>query len=765
MAAAGPVWPLAPADVALLAPLAAGPHARVHRARCRGTPVAAKVYPLAPGAPAWVPRALPPHPHLCAVLGCVPDAARGAVVVVAELCARALADVLYAPAPGTDAPPPQPPLTLCARMRTALGVARALAWLHGLAPPVVHGNLKPTNVLLRADGAPCAVADPLCHLPPPASSSNNNGPYTAPEVVRGGACTASSDAYSFGVLLWELVHRSRAVEEGSRVGAGAGSARPPLTMCPAYIAPLIARCWAEDPDARPAFAAEIVPAMEQIVLEAAIADPAARHFWVGAFGPDAPAVPWKALKHALRTSELYADLAAREQRRRRLRGRARDAACEPLFWLRCLLVNPAAGTDTVSAEAFGRLFSAFGSPTIPSSSQQERTGNGSSSGGGSSGTGQLYALGMMAGRAAGAACTGPPEDTHTVVSRLKHTLQAEWFHGDLDTETATRLLKADGREGAFLVRFSNTNPNMFTLSRLVAVAPATARHSGSSSRRRGKKTTEVSHMRIPNSPKGLFANGFYFHSMPEVIAKMAKTMRLKHPVRSYRYTATLQLWAQRKARRSTPATTHVPQPSPSPSTLAVMPPVVPASSSSSCGLSSGFSSGRSSGTASPSLFDDGATTVLGCYASDMLTPLASPGGHSAGMRGTATAMASLSPLVLHHAPPRCSGASSPSPMSSTPSSFGTAATPHSWLQRANLSQQQQQQSSRTNAELLRSHSLSSMNTQPSLAMPAGIPLMPMQPYPPPSITVSSHGTPTDTHSSTFALGTSPQPPMPFTLLL
>lgn len=45
------------------------------------------------------------------------------------------------------------------RFDVCLGLARGLAYLHeGLQPPIIHGNLKPTNILLDEDWNP-QIAD------------------------------------------------------------------------------------------------------------------------------------------------------------------------------------------------------------------------------------------------------------------------------------------------------------------------------------------------------------------------------------------------------------------------------------------------------------------------------------------------------------------------------------------------------------------------------------------------------------------------------
>ncbi|KAI3680649.1 hypothetical protein L6452_35422 [Arctium lappa] len=96
-------------------------------------------------------------------------------------------------------------LSWSSRVHVALHVARALEYLHEVCqPPVVHHNVKSTNVLfddeLNARVSDCGLAPllPLSH----ASQLQGSG-YGAPEL-ESGSYTYQSDVYSFGVIMLEL---------------------------------------------------------------------------------------------------------------------------------------------------------------------------------------------------------------------------------------------------------------------------------------------------------------------------------------------------------------------------------------------------------------------------------------------------------------------------------------------------------------------------------------------------------------------------------
>ncbi|KAE8670117.1 Protein STRUBBELIG-RECEPTOR FAMILY 1 [Hibiscus syriacus] len=98
-----------------------------------------------------------------------------------------------------------------ARIRMALGPARALEYMHeACQPPVVHRNFKSANVLLD-DDLDVRVSD--CGLAPLIASgsvSQLSGQlqsiygYGAPEF-ESGIYTSQSDVYSFGVFMLELL--------------------------------------------------------------------------------------------------------------------------------------------------------------------------------------------------------------------------------------------------------------------------------------------------------------------------------------------------------------------------------------------------------------------------------------------------------------------------------------------------------------------------------------------------------------------------------
>ncbi|MEV4136436.1 protein kinase [Dactylosporangium sp. NPDC049742] len=149
------------------------------------------------------------------------------------------------------------PLPPAAAAEVVAQVADALAYVH--AAGIVHGDVKPGNLLVPLDGGPVRLADfgVARRLDQPAGPTHATPEYVAPEVVAGGLPSPASDVYALGVVLFELIcgrspYRGGSPNDVLRRHADCVPVPPP--GMPAALWPIIEGCMELDPRMRPAAA-------------------------------------------------------------------------------------------------------------------------------------------------------------------------------------------------------------------------------------------------------------------------------------------------------------------------------------------------------------------------------------------------------------------------------------------------------------------------------------------------------------------------------
>ncbi|KAE8621770.1 hypothetical protein XENTR_v10004966 [Xenopus tropicalis] len=154
------------------------------------------------------------------------------------------------------------------------GIAAGMKYLSDMG--YVHRDLAARNILINSNLV-CKVSDfglsRILEDDPEAAYTTRGGKipirWTAPEAISYRKFTSASDAWSYGIVLWEVMSYGerpywemsnqdviKAVEEGYRL--------PPPMDCPAALYQLMLDCWQKDRNNRPKFD-EIVSILDKLI--------------------------------------------------------------------------------------------------------------------------------------------------------------------------------------------------------------------------------------------------------------------------------------------------------------------------------------------------------------------------------------------------------------------------------------------------------------------------------------------------------------------
>ncbi|CAN6853801.1 unnamed protein product [Brassica oleracea] len=148
------------------------------------------------------------------------------------------------------------------RIHMASDIARGMNYLHHCSPPIIHRDLKSSNLLVDRNWTVKVADFGLSRIKHETYLTTKTGRGTpqwmAPEVLRNEAADEKSDVYSFGVVLWELVTEKipwenlNAMQVIGAVGFMNQRLEVPKDVDPQWIS-LMESCWHSEPQCRPTF--------------------------------------------------------------------------------------------------------------------------------------------------------------------------------------------------------------------------------------------------------------------------------------------------------------------------------------------------------------------------------------------------------------------------------------------------------------------------------------------------------------------------------
>lgn len=150
-------------------------------------------------------------------------------------------------------------------------MALALSAIH--AAGVLHRDLKPGNVMLREDGTIVLIDFGLAKQLDLEAEITANGEifgtpyYMSPEQGHGREVDERSDVYSLGVILYEMLTRTKPYTASTPMAVIYKHTHTPLPALPPPVAhwtPIVTRMMAKRPEDRYATAAEVVAALDEL---------------------------------------------------------------------------------------------------------------------------------------------------------------------------------------------------------------------------------------------------------------------------------------------------------------------------------------------------------------------------------------------------------------------------------------------------------------------------------------------------------------------
>ncbi|XP_037449827.1 probable serine/threonine-protein kinase PBL6 isoform X2 [Triticum dicoccoides] len=153
------------------------------------------------------------HKNVVRLFGCCTE--ENALTIVMEfVCNGNLYNILHCSSSNANGCMPFP---LDKRLDIAIGSAEALSCMHSMYSPVLHGDIKPANILLDENFRPKISDFGIARLLAADKTQHTRHVigcigYMDPLLSQSGILLPKSDVYSFGVVLLEIITRKKAVE-------------------------------------------------------------------------------------------------------------------------------------------------------------------------------------------------------------------------------------------------------------------------------------------------------------------------------------------------------------------------------------------------------------------------------------------------------------------------------------------------------------------------------------------------------------------------
>lgn len=144
------------------------------------------------------------------------------------------------------------PLDKSELLSLAAKLSAAVAAVH--AEGIVHGDIKPSNIMIQPDGTPILMDFGAAREGSTVAATVGSPLFMAPEQFSGAPVSRAADIYAFGVLLYRMLVGRHPVEAES-LNALAEShergAQPDCRRLPRGYRALVSSCLARDPEERP----------------------------------------------------------------------------------------------------------------------------------------------------------------------------------------------------------------------------------------------------------------------------------------------------------------------------------------------------------------------------------------------------------------------------------------------------------------------------------------------------------------------------------